>query len=66
MNTLTDSDVPVLNPRVVYHLPKELEGPFAAGPVKRGKVRRVSGDAVWARMMADEEGFARIWRAAGY
>ena len=61
MNTLTDSDVPVLNPRVVYHLPKELEGPFAAG-----KVRRVSGDAVWARMMADEEVFALIWRAAGY
>lgn len=65
MNTLTESEIAVLHPQVVYHLPKDLDGEFQAGQVKRGKVRRVSAEAQWARTMT-EEVFAQMWRAAGY
>lgn len=65
MNTLTDSDIPVLNPQVVYHLPKELDGPFLEGHLKRGKMRAMERLREAARVSAEEE-LRQIWRAAGY
>lgn len=64
MNTLTNSDIPVLNPQVVYHLPKELAGTFAAGRVRRGKVRRVLHEG--RKGITPEEVLRQMWRAAGY
>lgn len=65
MNTLTDSDIPVLHLQVVYHLPKDLDGEFQAGQVKRGPERPVSKQAQWAGRMT-EELFRQMWRAQGY
>lgn len=65
MNTLTESEIAVLHPQVVYHLPQELGGEFRAGQVKRGKVRPVSREWQWGRVMT-EEVFKQMWRAAGY